>query len=209
MVGGALMLTAGRVAIALVAGQSVVADVRDGAVIGAAIGATWHWNARRAKAFRARFEPTEHVLTRPAASVGEDLRTRRYGNGGVAGIMTAGLSFAIVAGAALDEAPWAAAGFLAFALLCGATLVGALLTYTEVGVRGLRIRTPRRRLAVSWSELAEVRWDVVAGTYRLVLRTTDGREVTAAGIVIADTGDGRRRAARALAHIEAAWGRSA
>jgi hypothetical protein len=207
-----LVMAAVRVALALDTGDSVGAAARDGTLVGAAMGVVWHWNTRRAKTSRADFERTLRVMTRPVAVPGLDLPTRRYGNWRTVALVlpAVGLFLAgVVAVALLGEEPWPAAGAFALALLCGWVLIGMLLTYTAVGPAGLRIRTPRRRTVVSWAELAEVRWDFVDGEYQLVLRTTDGREVTAAGIVIADTGEGRRRAARALAHIEAAWGRSA
>lgn len=211
LLSGVLLMVSVKVAYALVVGHSVGAAAGEGAAMGAGLGVAWQWNARRANAFRARFEPTRPSISHPFAAVDAELPIRRYGDRWhvpVFAVPLAGFLLFAALAASSNAGPWVTAGLFALALVPGAALLALLLTYTEVGPSGLRIRTPRRRQDVSWAEVAQVRWDFVDSEYRLMVATTDGREVPAAGIVIHETGTGRKRADRALAHIEAAWSRA-
>lgn len=89
--------------------------------------------------------------------------------------------------------------------MAGSFLAAVCLTYTEVGPGGLRVRAPTRLKTIGWAELTEVRWVREPDEDVLLLSTNDGHEIKAAGIAVADTGLGKRQAARVCADIAKTW----
>lgn len=68
------------------------------------------------------------------------------------------IPLAALATTASDATVPTALGFWAFAILAIGFLGSMWLTYTEVGPRGLRVRTPTKLNSISWPDLSEVRW---------------------------------------------------
>jgi hypothetical protein len=111
-----------------------------------------------------------------------------------------------VAASSDPTAPASVAWFL-WALTAAAVAFAAAVagTYTEINADGLVVRTTLSRRTIDWSDLAEVRWQRYHPYDQLVFGRRDGRDIRAAGLVVAATGWGQTRVRRALAEIDQAW----
>lgn len=179
---------------------------------GAAAGAAWYWRSRRATAFRSSFELASQTLTRPERTIAGGPPTapaRRYRNRPAlalyAGLGALYLIFALVVTILAEPPPGPLAVLWSPLLLSASLLAATWLTYLDIGPDGLRVRTPRRRHTIAWSDLAEVRLVRRDSHDALMLTTTDGREIRTEAVRVADTGLGHTRAARAFADLEQAW----
>jgi hypothetical protein len=194
-------------------------DATDGAIggafVGVLIGASWYWRFLRAQEYRGSFDPAGRTLTRPERAVtdtppGNRPVVRRYRASvlllALAVVSFAGFTTIAILAAGAPKAPaMIALFFWGMVALSGWFLWSVVFTYTEVGPRGLRVRTPTKVQAISWPELAEVRWNRDTAHDRLLFATVDGREIKSTGAVVTDEGFGQRRALRMLADIRKAW----
>jgi hypothetical protein len=198
---------------ALVQHASLAEGAGGGAVSGLVIGALWFWGRRRAAAYRTKADPTRRTIapSYPAvidAAAGERVKARRYRYRPSLVLAVIGVAFslplAVGATAAGKGAPLTV-GLWGMVALFGYLLATVWLKYTEVGRCALRVRTVTSRHTIPWHSLDEVRWVRESNVDRLLFRTTDGREIKSAGVVVTEPGLGRRAADRAFADIERTW----
>jgi hypothetical protein len=212
---GALIFSVVGAIQGLVRGEPVAAAMAGGAVVGLCTGALWHWNTLRARRYRRNSTLVDQTLLRPQATPApvpavEQPIKRRYRLPArvfvVAVVAFAGfITIASWAPWMPDTSPLVVIGFWCIAVVSGAFLWLTTFTYTEVGTRGVRVRTPTRSQAVAWSELAEVRWHRDDSGDALLLCARDGRQLKVVGATVTNTGFGEQRALRLLADIEKAW----
>ncbi|GHJ50051.1 hypothetical protein Cs7R123_73930 [Catellatospora sp. TT07R-123] len=192
-------------------GDGALDHAAAGAVTGLLVGVVRHREAKRARRYRASFDPADRTL-RPGAlaAATAPIAARRhrpplYLRWLAVGVAAAFVAMAVVASTASDATLRTALILWTFSAVAVGFVWGVLVPYTEVGADGLVVRTAARRHTVAWGELTEVRWEREPWRDALLICTADGRRLRPPGIGAAPDGQGEQRLLRLRSDIELAW----
>lgn len=193
----------------LIYGDSVIYGALLGVFSGLVVGVAIFIGILRRRRYSRSFDPADRAVTGPLDAEPLPFVPHRYrppfpvwALATVAVLMFTGLAVAV---SLIGEPGLVRAVGWALCAITWAFLVSVALSYTDVSIDGIVVRTLTGRQRIEWPQLAEVRWEREFNRDVLVFRTVDGRAITAAGVGASHTGTGELRMARIRNDIEDAW----